>query len=63
VNKKIKESQHDRVPFMLIAGGQEVEAGTVTVRQRDKAEQETVPVDTFLARARALVESRALELG
>jgi len=62
MNKKIKEARTDKVPFLLIAGKNEMEAGTVTVRQRGKEEQEVVPVETFLARARDLVARRAQEL-
>jgi len=60
MNKKIKQAQNDRVPFMLIVGAQEVEDGTVTVRRGDKREQETVPFETFRDRLVELVKSRAL---
>jgi threonyl-tRNA synthetase len=62
MNKKIKQARLDRVPFLLIAGGNEVAAGSVTVRQRGKEEQETVPLAAFAARAAALVSSRSLSL-
>ncbi|MCZ6596113.1 MAG: threonine--tRNA ligase [Planctomycetota bacterium] len=62
MNKKIKEAEHAKVPFMLIAGDREVEEHTVTVRRRGEREQETVPFDAFVERARRLVASRALEL-
>ncbi len=62
LNKKIKEAQKTKVPFMLIAGGNEVAAGTVTVRTRGREDQETVPFEAFLARAERLVAARALAL-
>ncbi len=62
MNKKIKQARNDKVPFLLIAGGNEVEAGTVTVRERGKEEQVTVPFEDFLARIRELERSRALTL-
>jgi len=62
MNKKIKQATRDKVPFLLIAGGNEVDSGTVTVRQRGVEEQETVPVQDFVDRAKALVASRSLEL-
>ena len=58
MNKKIKEAQHDQVPFMLIAGDREVEEGTVAVRRRGTREQEVVSFDSFLNRARELRHSR-----
>jgi len=62
MNKKIKAAQHDQIPFLLIAGEREVEEGTVAVRKRGTREQEVVPFDDFLARARSLRTARALEL-
>jgi threonyl-tRNA synthetase len=61
MNKKIKQAARDKVPFTLIAGSNEVENGTVTIRTRGAEVQETVAFDTFVARARALDETRALE--
>ena len=62
MNKKIKHAQKEQVPFMLIAGEREAENGTVAVRRRGTREQEVVPFDQFLALARKLRETRALEL-
>jgi threonyl-tRNA synthetase len=62
MNKKIKQASHDKVPFLLIAGDREVEARTVTVRQRGKEEQATVPFAEFLERAKRLEATRAAEL-
>ena len=62
MNKKIKESRKEKVPFLLIAGDREVETRTVTVAQRGKEEQETVPFEAFLERAEGLVASRAHDL-
>ncbi len=62
MNKKIKEAAQDKVPFVLIAGDREVSERKVTVRQRDREQQETVPFEQFLERARRLRETRALEL-
>jgi threonyl-tRNA synthetase len=61
MNKKIKQATQDKVPFLLIAGGQEVESGTVTVRQAGVQEQETVAAKDFVERANALIASRALD--
>ena len=49
-------------PSLLIAGGDEVEAGEVTVSERGVEEQTRVPFEAFLERAKALAASRALEL-
>jgi threonyl-tRNA synthetase len=62
MNKKIKEATHEKVPFLLIAGEREVAERSVTIRQRDKEQQESVPFADFLERARALQRSRTLTL-
>jgi threonyl-tRNA synthetase len=63
MNKKIKEAQTQKVPFMLIAGDREAADGTVAVRRRDTREQEVMPFDAFLALIRDLRTRRALDLG
>ena len=63
MNKKIKQAQHDKVPFMLIAGEREAADGTVAVRRRDTREQEVMPFEAFLELVRDLRARRALDLG
>ena len=62
MNKKIKEATHEKVPFLLIAGDREVAERKVTVRQRDREQQDSVPFAAFLARAKGLARTRALTL-
>jgi len=63
MNNKIKEAQHDKVPFMLIAGDREAAEGTVAVRRRDTREQVVMPFEEFLALIVDLRKRRALDLG
>jgi threonyl-tRNA synthetase len=63
MNKKIKEAQDQKVPFMLIAGEREAADGTVAVRRRDTREQEVVPFEQFLELIKRLRSTRALDLG
>jgi len=62
MNKKIKQATHDKVPFLLIVGEREVAERKVTVRQRDREEQDSVPFEDFRARALELARTRRLEL-
>jgi threonyl-tRNA synthetase len=62
MNKKIKQAQHDQVPFMLIAGEREAADGTVAVRRRGTREQDVMPFEDFLKLARELRASRSLDL-
>jgi threonyl-tRNA synthetase len=45
MQKKIRTAQQSKVPFMLIAGGEDAEAGAVSFRFRDGRQQNGVPVD------------------
>lgn len=56
----IREAQTiDRVPYMLIIGRQEVENGTVSVRRRDSAENETMSLEAFVSMITEEIETRA----
>ena len=48
LGRKIREAQTDRVPYMVIVGGDEVEAGTISVRDRKEREAQDVAPDEFL---------------
>ena len=51
IGYKIREAQVvDRVPYMLIIGQQELDNGTVSVRNRDTATTKTMPLDEFIAK-------------
>ncbi len=50
IGYKIRNTQLQKVPYMLIIGGKEVEEGTVSVRNR-AGETVSKPVDAFLADA------------
>jgi threonyl-tRNA synthetase len=51
VGYKIREAQLQKVPYMLVVGDKEIEAGAVAVRSRDRGDQGPRPVDDFLADA------------
>ena len=48
LGRKIREAQTDRVPYMLVVGGDEAEAGTVSVRDRKEREQQDVELEMFI---------------
>ena len=43
-NKKIRTATKQKVPFILIAGGEDAEAGAVSFRFRDGSQRNGVPV-------------------
>jgi threonyl-tRNA synthetase len=63
LNKRIREAQLQKIPYVLVAGDKEIEAGTVSVRDRAGKEKRGVPFDAFVERAIAENGSRALETG
>ena len=51
IGYKIREAQQvERVPYMLVIGAKEVEAGTITYRNRDTGESTTLSLEEFLAK-------------
>ena len=45
MQKKIRNAQKQKVPYMLIAGDEDVAAGAVSFRYRDGTQNNGVPVD------------------
>jgi threonyl-tRNA synthetase len=59
MQKKIRNAQLQKVPFMVIAGDQDVEAGAVSFRYRDGRQDNGVPIDEAIQRVVNAVASRA----
>ena len=57
---KIRDAQLQKIPYMLVIGGKEAEAGTVSVRHRSKGDLGPRPVEQFAADLKAEVESRTV---
>ena len=58
-SKKIREAQQvDRVPYMLVLGAKEAEAGNLSVRDR-KGETTTMEVDEFIAKVTEEIKTRS----
>ena len=60
IGYKIREAQTDKVPYMLIVGEKEVEAGTVSVRSRKNGELGAVAADDFVRDILEEIESKAM---
>jgi threonyl-tRNA synthetase len=63
VGKKVRASQQMKVPYTLVAGDHEVDAGTIAVRDRAGVEKRGVQLEAFVARAVSELRSRAVETG
>jgi len=58
--KKIRNASTQKIPFVLIAGGEDVEAGAVSFRYRDGRQDNGVPVAEAVERIVAAVREHAL---
>jgi threonyl-tRNA synthetase len=58
MQKKIRTAQQQKVPFMAIAGDQDVADGTISFRYRDGSQRNGVPLDEAVAHVLDVVRSR-----
>ncbi|HEX6208008.1 MAG TPA: threonine--tRNA ligase [Actinomycetota bacterium] len=63
LGKKIRDAQLQKVPYALVVGDKEIEADTVSVRDRSGTEVRGVSVEAFERRAAEEVGSRAVQTG
>ena len=59
MQKKIRNAQRQKVPFMLLAGDEDVAAGAVSFRYRNGAQRNGVPIDEAIAEIVTAVETHA----
>jgi len=57
---KIRDAQLQKVPYMLVIGGKEEQAGSVAVRHRSKGDLGPRPLVQFVADLRAETDSKSL---
>jgi threonyl-tRNA synthetase len=62
MNAKIREAQLMKVPYMLVVGENEANAGQVSLRVRDGSRQDNIPLTEFIARAKDRIVKRSSEL-
>ena len=61
IGAKIRDSQMQKVPFMLVLGDREMQEGKVAVRERTKGDIGAMSLDEFKEMAQRLVQTRALK--
>ena len=62
MNAKIRQAQLMKVPYMIVVGDNEMQAGQVSLRVRDGSQQNNIPLSEFIARAKDRIDRRASEL-
>ncbi|PQZ93773.1 threonine--tRNA ligase [Arthrobacter sp. MYb227] len=56
--KKIRTASKDKIPFVLIAGGEDADANAVSFRFRDGSQDNQVPVDEAVERILTAIKTR-----
>src|ERR1700741_5118894 len=59
MNAKIREHAMQKVPFLLVVGDKEAEAGKVNVRSRAKEKTEDMPAADFVEKIRKLIAEKS----
>ncbi|MBC8334287.1 MAG: threonine--tRNA ligase [Anaerolineales bacterium] len=59
MNAKIRNAQKQKIPYMLVVGDAEVEAGAVALRMRDGEDRGAFPVDDFATLALKVIAERS----
>ena len=62
MNAKIRAAQLMKVPYMLVVGEDEMQAGKVALRVRDGSQQKDLELPAFVARVQDRIRRRAPEL-
>jgi threonyl-tRNA synthetase len=60
IGAKIRDSQLQKIPFMLVLGDREMEQGKVAVRERTRGDIGVMTLEEFKEMARGLIETRAI---
>ncbi|WP_321991429.1 threonine--tRNA ligase [Marispirochaeta aestuarii] len=58
LNAKIRNAQQDKIPYMLILGEKEAEAGGVSVRFRNGKQENGIPLNDFIARTNSVISDK-----
>ena len=58
MNAKIRSAQTQKIPYMLILGEKEAEAGSVALRLRTGKQENDIPLEAFVARVSEAVTEK-----
>ena len=56
---KIREAQLQKIPYMIVVGDKEAEAGLVAVRTRGGEDLGTMTIDEFIGKIQREIKERA----
>jgi threonyl-tRNA synthetase len=61
VQSKIKQYSEQRVPFIIVIGGKEKDANSVTIRTIGSESQKTLSVSEFLEKIQSKINNKDLD--
>jgi threonyl-tRNA synthetase len=60
LGKKIRQTQMDKIPYMLVIGDKELEFGTIAVRSRKEGELGSLDTDAFVNKIKYEIDNRVI---
>ena len=61
IGAKIRDAQLELVPYMLVVGGREMEAGAVSVRHRRQGDRGSMALDAALAMLQEEIQQKTIQ--
>ncbi|MCX5696849.1 MAG: threonine--tRNA ligase [Candidatus Omnitrophica bacterium] len=58
LNKRIRQAEMEKVPYILVLGEREVKNGTVAVRKKGEGDKGSVPLEKFIEEIKAQIRDR-----
>ena len=62
MNAKIREAQHQKIPYMLVVGDREQQSESVSVRLRTNEKLGVTPLETFIVRITDIIKTKSRDL-
>lgn len=60
MNKKIRDAELQKIPYMLVVGDKEAQSGTVSVREKGKQGSYTLTFDEFKEKIKRVIQSKEM---
>ncbi|MDB4984071.1 MAG: threonyl-tRNA synthetase, threonyl-tRNA synthetase [Patescibacteria group bacterium] len=60
MGKKVRRAKSERIPYTIIIGDKDIEAGTITVQHRSQEQGEQTTLDEFIAKISKEIKERTL---
>ncbi len=58
LGKRISEAEKQKIPYMIVVGEKEMKENSVNIRQREKKEQQTMPLNEFIKKIKKEIKEK-----